>query len=187
MSDQTERAGRYAEALLPFFGDGVSGTREFQAGRMAAAVMAVADAEQESLRAEVEQAKAQRKEAQDEAKRAQAEVDRLERNQSGLLCELTGGNLSKTTYDVRTMVQEIEAYFQDDVDEVSSQVEELQAKVAAVEALADEWGYPVKYTGPAEDAWAVAWNQAFNATRTWGASQLRTVLSGPSEEAQTEP
>lgn len=74
-----------------------------------------------------------------------AERDRLERNLSALLCELTGGRLSKTNYDVRTMVQEVEQHFQEDVDVVSSEVEELKAaleveraRVAAGLALADE-------------------------------------------------
>ena len=42
-----------------------------------------------------------------------AEVERLEDSLSALLCELTGGRLSKTTYDVPTMVREIEAHFEE--------------------------------------------------------------------------
>jgi anti-sigma factor ChrR (cupin superfamily) len=50
-------------------------------------VIAVADQEQAELRAEVE---------------------RLESNLSTLLSDLTGGRLSKATYDVRAMVQAVE-------------------------------------------------------------------------------
>jgi hypothetical protein len=46
-----------------------------------------------------------------------AEIERLSGNLSDLLCELTGGRLSKTTYEVRTMVQEVEAYFEETADE----------------------------------------------------------------------
>lgn len=43
---------------------------------------------------------------------AEAEVERLENNLSALLCDLTGGRLSKTTYDVGTMAQAIEEYIE---------------------------------------------------------------------------
>lgn len=63
----------------------------------------------------------------------------------------------------------------------TERAEAAEAKVAAFEALADEWERPVEYTGPAEAAWAIAWHQTFNTARAWAASQLRAVLSGSSE------
>lgn len=45
-------SSKYVKALLPFFGDGVEGSPEAHAERMAEAVMAVADEEQAALRAE---------------------------------------------------------------------------------------------------------------------------------------
>ncbi|MGZ4519121.1 MAG: hypothetical protein ACXVXP_09440, partial [Mycobacteriaceae bacterium] len=95
------RVARYAEAMHastcdvtrkpPCPVDGYLAWR-----RWAEAAMAVADEERASL---------------------VAEVERLSSNLSDLLCELTGGRLSKTNYDVRTMVREVEAYFEEFAEE----------------------------------------------------------------------
>lgn len=70
------------------------------------------------------------------AQAAEAEVSRLGDNLGDLLCELTGGRLSKTNYDVRTMVQAVEEYFQDDVDALETELRVLREHL---EALADSW------------------------------------------------
>lgn len=63
----------------------------------------------------------------DHAERTEGEVAELQHRLSCLLCELTGNRMSKTNYDVRTMVQEVEAYFERTVD---VEVAELRATVA---------------------------------------------------------
>ena len=68
--------------------------------------------------------------------RAEAEVDELQGRLSELLDNLTGGRMSKTNYDVRTMVQEVEAYFERTQD---GEVAELRATVERVRELADGW------------------------------------------------
>lgn len=42
----------------------------------------------------------------------EAERDDLESRLAALLCDLTDGRMSKTNYDVRTMVREVEAAFE---------------------------------------------------------------------------
>lgn len=81
-------------------------------------------------------------EAARELHRNQAEVERLvgvERRLSELLCDLTGGRLSKTGYDVRTMVGEVEdvfeRYAEEDRAELQAERDRLAATVDRVEAL----------------------------------------------------
>jgi hypothetical protein len=69
---------------------------------------------------------------------AEAEVGRLENNLSDLLCDLTGGRLSKTTYDVPTMAQAIEDYFAEDVAEAEAERNLLREAVGRVKALLDK-------------------------------------------------
>jgi hypothetical protein len=50
-----------------------------------------------------------------------AEVERLEGSLSTLLCDLTGGRLSKTNYDIRTMIQAVEEHFYETSDDDATQ------------------------------------------------------------------
>lgn len=74
-----------------------------------------------------------------ERDRAVAERDELGERLSILLCELTGGCMSKTNYDVPTMVSEIEAYFERTIDDDANRaVTDLAALRDRVRELADE-------------------------------------------------
>lgn len=72
-----------------------------------------------------------------EIERLRSERGDLAKRLSVLLCELTGGRMSKTNYDVRTMVAEIDAAYDEYAQQERAEVEALRAAVARVEALAD--------------------------------------------------
>lgn len=79
--------------------------------------------------------------------RVEAERDDLALRLSALLCDLTGGLMSKTGYSVATMVQAVEAEFEkhatDEMVEMAAQRDRAERRherlESAVEALADEW------------------------------------------------
>lgn len=65
------------------------------------------------------------------AEKAEQERDDLEERLSGFLCEMTGGKLSKTGYDVRTMVMHAEEENQRWVDAAVKEAEERAEKAEA--------------------------------------------------------
>jgi hypothetical protein len=137
--EQEERVERYAEALRY--------SRGLIRREKARAVMAVADAEQETLRAEVERLRSSLASTTrwaenlrgwiDRAEAAEAERDEIAGRLSALLCELTSGRLSKTTYDVPTMVAEIDSVYDDAHQEDRAERDRLAGIVEQVRALAD--------------------------------------------------
>ena len=86
------------------------------------------------------------------AEAAGAERDEIAGRLSDLLCDLTGGRLSKTGYSVATMRQAIEEAFEADHQ---AEVADLRAKVERVEALADEWEPMARVPGRPESWFGV--------------------------------
>ena len=67
------------------------------------------------------------------------ERDEVAERLSALLCDLTGGRLSKPTYDVRTMVQAIEEFMGEQLEaDAEARAEKAEATLARVRALAAE-------------------------------------------------
>lgn len=85
--------------------------------------------EAEALAEEVDGLRSERALDLDTIERLREQRDDLDARLSHLLCDLTRGRLSKTTYDVRTMVQEVEESFSGDMDEVSAERDDLAVEV----------------------------------------------------------
>ena len=69
------------------------------------------------------------------AAQARAEFEDMEHRLSVLLCNLTGGLLSKTGYDVATMEQHIEDYFEREVVEPAR----AEARAEVLAGFTEEW------------------------------------------------
>ena len=71
-----------------------------------------------------------------------AERDDLEARLAELLCELTDGRMSKTGYDVKTMVDEVEATFdqavQEDISNAWNEAVHAREERDALRAIIDE-------------------------------------------------
>jgi len=147
------------------------------------AVLPLVEAQVAPLRDEVEDYHeqvrrlfAQRDEARAERDAAEAEVERLSSNLGDLLCDLTGGLLSKTNYDVRTMVQAVEQNFQDDVDDAEARADAAESALRQVRELGDSWQRNEERSADYQDGLADA------------AEQVRAVLdSAWAGAADTQP
>ena len=163
-------------------------SRATLARRVADAVVAAGDADEVSrLRAEVDDAgltalyaseglaawREIAKAEHEKAEAAEVERDEIAGRLSALLCELTGGRLSKTTYDVRTMVAEIDSAYDDAQREERTELERLAEVVARVEALADERDvlYPPRFGRTPSENYVMGYRVA--------RADLRAALSGP--------
>lgn len=87
------------------------------------------------------------------AEQVRAEFEDMEHRLSVLLCNLTGGLLSKTGYDVATMEQHIEDYFEREVVE-PARAETLagftEERRSHLPALRGDWVEEVRLIGPWE-------------------------------------
>lgn len=120
--------------------------------------------------------------ARERVRVVEGERDDLADRLSALLCDLTGGLMSKTNYPVSVMVQAVEAEFEKyataELVDATARAESAEAAHeaekaaherlrAGVEALADEWAED--YPGP---------NAACNRTPDEWSTDLRSILCG---------
>lgn len=107
---------------------------------------------------------------------AEAERDEIAGRLSSLLCELTNGRMSKTNYDVRTMVTEIDSAYDEAQQEDRAEQDRLAETLAKVREWADTRSRDVMVLGGRKSTRYVRTDLAV------AADQVTAILDGPKAE-----